>query len=319
MGQYNYDKFLLDTVISKLSPDVSPVWFIMDVLSIGKEAAYRRLRGEVALTLKEAVLLSQRLNLSLDEVIGENNGKVRPFRLCLADFGNPREEDYCILEEYVDALFRAQYDPSSTLTVLVNTFPQQLYLRYKNILKFFLLKWNYQNVAGQAKTYHQVKIPDRMQQIFRSSLEAYMQFTSTCFILDKQIGFSFATNLRYFASVGLVNAAETDMIRKEAHLMLNYLEQLAIIGQYENGNKVYMYVSNTSVDRPCFNIKIQKEYLSVFETCILNGIASTDETSYRKMRDWHASRRRLSTLISQSGELQRITFFEELHRQVDAV
>lgn len=317
MTAYNYDKALFDAIKAKLPTDINPVWFIMDTLSIGKEAVYRRLRGEVALTLREAVLLAGKLGLSIDEITGNGDKKVRHLRMCLAEFENPDETDYLILQGYVDLLFRARQDPFSSLSISANTFPQQIYLRYPGLLKFFLFKWIYHNGSAQTKSYSQVTIAERMYRIFRDSLDAHMQFASTCFILDKQIGQYLSADLRYYTCVGLLSETEMQSIRNEAHKMVNYMEQLAVTGRYDNGSQVQIYVSDISFERSYYNIKINEEYVSIIETCILNGIASTDKISYLKMEDWLDSRRRLSTLITQSGELQRVAFFTQLRRQLD--
>ena len=53
--------------------------YIMDIISIGKEAVYRRLRGEVPFTFYEVSLLSQSLGISLDQIVGTNRaGKDYP-------------------------------------------------------------------------------------------------------------------------------------------------------------------------------------------------------------------------------------------------
>ena len=43
---------------------------LMDILYIGKEAVYRRLRGEVPFTLNEASIISKKLGVSLDQIVG---------------------------------------------------------------------------------------------------------------------------------------------------------------------------------------------------------------------------------------------------------
>lgn len=317
MTIFDYDKALLKAVKAKLPEGVNPVWFVMDTLSIGKEAAYRRLRSEVPLTLRESVLLADRLELSIDEVTGERSSRVRPLRLCLAEFENSEETDYQILQNYVDLLFRARHDPFSSLTISANTFPQQIYLHYPSLLKFFLFKWIYHNESPYVKSYSLVKITERMQRIFRDSVDNHMQFASTRFILDKQIGQYLAADLRYYTSVKLLTEEEMQTIRSDAHKMINYMEQLAITGKYPNGNRVEMYISDISFERSYYNIKINDDHVSVIETCILNGISSTDRISYQKMERWLNSRRRLSTQISQCGEAQRIAFFSQMRRQMD--
>ncbi len=317
METHDYNKTLLDAVRAKLSADINPVWFVMDILSIGKEAAYRRLRGEVCLNLQEAVLLSKKLGISLDEITENYDEKIQHLHMRLAEFENPDERDYHILREYIDLLLSSSMDTFSHITISTNTFPQQIYLGYKSLLNFFLFKWIYHNKSGRGKAYHQVKIPNRMQQIFDDSLHAYRQFASTCFIFDKQIGQSLVTDLKHFVSIGLIREEDKENIRREAYIMLNYMEQICINGVYENGNKVQIYISDISFERSYYNLKIHENYLSIIEACILNGVASSNKISYLKMEEWIDSRRRLSTLITQSGEFQRIEFFSSLRKLLD--
>ena len=42
---------------------------LADILYMGKEAVYRRLRGEVAFTIDEVALLSKKLGISIDQYI----------------------------------------------------------------------------------------------------------------------------------------------------------------------------------------------------------------------------------------------------------
>ena len=39
---------------------------------MGKEAVYRRLRGEVSFTREEVALISRRLGISIDQIIGNH-------------------------------------------------------------------------------------------------------------------------------------------------------------------------------------------------------------------------------------------------------
>lgn len=59
--------------------------YIMDIISIGKEAVYRRLRGEVPFTFYEVSLLSQSLGISLDQIVGTNRAEGAVFNLNVAD------------------------------------------------------------------------------------------------------------------------------------------------------------------------------------------------------------------------------------------
>ena len=60
---------LIEAVKEKLPLKENLANLLIDTLYIGKEAIYRRLRGEVPFTLEEAALISRKLGVSLDNVI----------------------------------------------------------------------------------------------------------------------------------------------------------------------------------------------------------------------------------------------------------
>lgn len=313
----DYDRALLKAVKAKLPEEINPVWFIMDTLSIGKEAAYRRLRGEVPFTLKDAALLSKQLDISLHEVVNRDSSRIYYYGMYLLDFEMPGPEDYRVLEVYLDNIRREYIDLFSQLAITANMFPPQLYLRYKGITRFAVFKWLYHSGERQAKAYHQVKIAERMQQVFRDSWEVHQCIRTTYYLFDRLLCRSLVQDLRYFSSVGLLRDEDREAIRLEAHKLLDYMEQVAIRGRYENGNEVHMYVSDIHFNKSFYNLKAGRIHLSAIETCVLNNLGSTEKTCYDKVDQWIQSRRRLSTLISQSCEPQRIAFFNEQRQQLN--
>lgn len=58
---------LVNAVKEKLPSKENLANTLMDILYIGKEAIYRRLRGEVPFTLAEAAVISRKLGISLDK------------------------------------------------------------------------------------------------------------------------------------------------------------------------------------------------------------------------------------------------------------
>lgn len=77
---------------------------LMDTLYIGKEAVYRRLRGEVPFTLQESALISRKLGISLDKIIGLSFKSNAMFNINIVDYDDPFESYYNILEKYVSLI-----------------------------------------------------------------------------------------------------------------------------------------------------------------------------------------------------------------------
>ena len=57
---------LIESMKEKIPEGANLANLLMDILYIGKEAVYRRLRGEVPFTFTEAAVISQKLGVSLD-------------------------------------------------------------------------------------------------------------------------------------------------------------------------------------------------------------------------------------------------------------
>ncbi len=70
---------------------------LTDKLNIGREAAYRRLRGEVPFTFGEAGVLSAQMNFSLDRTVGALDFGNVLFRLSFSDY-------HTALEDYTEVI-----------------------------------------------------------------------------------------------------------------------------------------------------------------------------------------------------------------------
>ena len=102
---------LIEALKEKLPPKTNLANLLMDTLYIGREAIYRRLRGEVPFTLEEAALISRKLGVSLDKIVGVSFSANAVFDLNVVDHDDPFNAYFTILSRYVK-IFRAfQDDP----------------------------------------------------------------------------------------------------------------------------------------------------------------------------------------------------------------
>ena len=119
---------LIEALKEKLPPKTNLANLLMDTLYIGREAIYRRLRGEVPFTLEEAALISRKLGVSLDKIVGVSFSANAVFDLNVVDHDDPFNAYFTILSRYVK-IFRAfQDDPTTALGTSSNTIPQTLSL-----------------------------------------------------------------------------------------------------------------------------------------------------------------------------------------------
>ncbi|MEZ4773986.1 MAG: hypothetical protein R3D00_12445 [Bacteroidia bacterium] len=76
----SFQELLFDKIKEKIPPHESLPNYITDILNIGIDGAYRRIRGETPLKIDEIIKLSQEFRISLDELTQEIQGNTIVFR-----------------------------------------------------------------------------------------------------------------------------------------------------------------------------------------------------------------------------------------------
>lgn len=315
-----YDN-LLNAVREKIPQRTVLVNTLVDLLCIEKEAVYRRLRGEVAFTFAEIVTIANEFGISLDNLIGTVTAKSRPFQLKLVDFVNPVDIDYDMLDQYVDILGLAREDEQSELIDCTNILPQQLYMKYKYISRFYLFKWMYQcGGPGKSKRFQDISVTDRFEGIQLAGVEESRYIRNTYYILDPLIFHYLVNDINYFQSIHLITFDEVKLLKEELLRLLNEMEILATRGYFEEtGNKVFLYISSVNFDTSYWCVQVKNYHISMIKTFILSSVASLDEGTYDKLRKWLRALIRSSIMISVSGERQRILFFEKQRELIECL
>lgn len=155
-------KELITTMREMIPEGNNLAGMLMEILCIGKEAVYRRLRGEVAFSFNEVVLISKRLGISLDKIASNSFPDGTLFDLNLPHVENPLQDYHESLIRYLSFFKFIKDDPSAEVCTASNVIPYTFYSSYEQLTKFRLCRWMYQN--RQIKTPFQLKdlyIPDK--------------------------------------------------------------------------------------------------------------------------------------------------------------
>lgn len=92
---------LINEMRERIAPKETLANFLTNTLCMGKEAVYRRLRGEVAFTFDEVALISHKLGISIDQIVGNHLSNRATFDLNLQNSPDPIDSYYEILERYL--------------------------------------------------------------------------------------------------------------------------------------------------------------------------------------------------------------------------
>ena len=156
-------KELINEMKDRMPQDQSLASYLINTLCIGKEAAYRRLRGEVAFTLDEIAIISCNLGISIDQIIGNHLANRVTFNMNLLHKSDLLESYHEIIERYHQLLYLIKGDDNTEIYTASNTIPFVLYSSYEYLTKFRLCQWIYQNGEIKApNSLSEVQIPEKL-------------------------------------------------------------------------------------------------------------------------------------------------------------
>ena len=93
--------------------------------------------------------------------------------------------------------------------------------------------------------------------------------------------------------------------------MADDLEELATRGKSQMGNDIRIYISNINFEATYSYLDTSTVQLSLIRIYSINSISTQDSEMFRGLKEWIQSLKKFSTLISESGEMQRIQFFKQ--------
>lgn len=302
---------LVNAVREKLPSKDNLANALMDILYIGKEAIYRRLRGEVPFTLTEAAIISRKLGVSLDKMIGVSFQDNAVFDMNIVGSNKPLETYYSMLEKQVELFHAVEEDENSEIGTSSNIIPQTLSLNYDMLSKFRLFKWMYQNENIRCKHFDELNIPQNMVDKQKEYARMVSRIHSVDYIWDNMIFSHLVTDIQYFCSIHLITDEDKNLLKEELFVLIDEMEALAARGKSKAGNDVRIYISNINFEATYSYLETSSTQLSLIRIYSINSITTQDPEMFRGLKEWIQSLKKFSTLISESGEMQRIQFFKQ--------
>lgn len=302
---------LVNAVREKLPSKENLANTLMDILYIGKEAIYRRLRGEVPFTLTEAAVISRKLGISLDKMIGVSFQNNAVFDMNIVDSSQPFETYYSILEKQVELFQKVKEEEYSEIGTSSNIIPLTLSLDYNMLSKFRLFKWMYQNENIKCKHFESLEISKNLIDKQKEFVDTASHIRSIDYILDDMVFSHLVNDIQYFCDIHLISNEDRDLLKEELFLLIDSLEELTTRGKNKMGNDTKIYISNINFEATYSYLDTSQVQLSMIRIYSINSITTLDHEMFRGLKEWIQSLKKFSTLISESGEMQRIQFFKQ--------
>jgi len=293
---------------------------LTELLGIEKEAVYRRLRGSVPFSFQEVHKIAVHFGLSLDGIAENILLLHRQMTVLTVDLLNPREKDYRIIENFTEQLNRLKKDPNSESGAVGTVIPASLCVNYEFIYKFYLFKWahqfgNLQNI----KPLSEITVTERLKQINKDFVKTVRSSPKSVYIFDRRFIENFVNDVRFFFDIRLITKEDILRLKKDLHLLLNDLEHFSGDDHFAAGNKPEIFLANIHIDANYNYIDSAKCKLTILRSMTFSDSYSFDEIIFENMKNWLTFLKRTSTFISEGSAAERIHFFEQQRKIVEAL
>ena len=311
-----YD-FFIKTLHEKYPQKSELTEALMDLLSIEREAAYRRLRKDVMFAAEEVFKIASAWNISLDEIVGGNAKQVF-FQTNLLNQLSSSKAEAERMERIVAWVDSMKDIPDLEFFNVCNRIPHSLSAGFPHLEKLQLLRWSYRNVNEKALSFSEIVLYPAVAKLSADYYQRIKNVAQTTYIWDYMLLNQMIGDVRYFHSIYLITDEEKAFIKNQLYAFVDYMEKVAIKGCWpETGKQVNLYISHINIDTNYSYFYSKDIKLCLIHAFVKSEIYTGNPIMVEEFRNWLQSKKRSSILISETDEKSRIDFFKKQYQLID--
>ena len=313
-----------DIVIKKIRENIPEginlTNYLSDLLNIGRESVYRRIRGEINFTFEEVVIISQNMGFSIDNLIGIKKDANALYNIHMLQRMDYSDIYASKMLEY-GHLFRETSEQMPTKArISVNTLPYFFHINYEALSKLRIYKWLYQNQKIKPNDkYSEYILPKKVLDAHKTFFNDIQTIPHITMIMDNNVFWSVTKDIEYFLKRNLLSDEDIVVLKKELHKIVDALENMATEGVCRNGVKVEMYVSAVDLEASYLHYEYGDGEFAQVRIFSISGIDSFDPGICKVQKEWMESQKRFCVLISESGEMQRFEYMNKQREYIDSI
>ncbi|MDR1436658.1 MAG: hypothetical protein LBI65_00925 [Candidatus Symbiothrix sp.] len=310
-------KFFFEIVKNRLSPNLRLADVVGDVLSVGSDSAYRRIRGEKELTLNETAKLCRYFDISLDSVINLRSDNI-PFKytpLDLKDMNN-----YYTYMKGLAALFDSiAKSGEKEICFMAIDIPVAHFTPFLELTLFKIYTW-FQSINNLQVTYDRfvsgLDIPFLVD-IYAAIDNAYKQIPSTEIWTNSTLD-PLLHLIDYYFDMNCFEKKETaDLIGYQLYRLIENMEKYA--GKEEKAKAIpfRMYLSPIDLMNDFMISKRDGITVTSIKLYTINGIFTSNEFFCSEVEKWMQNTVSKSLRLSGASEKERYKFFQNLKNKTN--
>ncbi|HRI78522.1 MAG TPA: helix-turn-helix transcriptional regulator [Cyclobacteriaceae bacterium] len=317
----------LEQIKSKLAPNLSFVDELAELLSISRDSAYRRIRGETVLSLDEIRLLTSRYGISLDDFLSPSNDRVS-FQLKALDVADFSFEKWfkSILDNL--ELFLAYPETDKRMTFDAKDLPIFYYFQFPRLAAFkiyFWMKTFAQDIKLTAGKYDSKMVDNRLIAMANKIWDRYSKIPCTEIITYELLNVTLR-QIEYAYDCGMFTHKEEALtLCDDCSLLSNHLQRQAELGnkitygQDEPGASFKIYVNEVLIGSNSILFEMGPKRIAFITPNNFNLLMTTHEAFCQITLNHINNLIDKSVLITASAKRQRSKFFNRIEETIQGV
>lgn len=324
MNQHSgIQEILFQRIKSSLSPNLSFVHELSELLGISYDSAYRRIRGEKELTLDELQLICSRFTVSIDEILSFKSDHVSFKTLAIGQDGFTFEHWLQALMSQMKMIYECK---QREIIYAAKDIPIFYYFEFPEIAAFKFFFWHKILIpSADYKNEHvDLDVPGELFETGRSLLRCYMKIPVVEIWSEDTIA-SVIRQIDYCLASGFF-AKKEDAIRlcQVLDLWLDHVQNQADKGfQYLRGmepagieNSYRLFHNEVLVNDNTILVQADGQKTAYLTYNIINQLITANPSFCAQIENSLRNLMQKSTMISGTSAKERYRFFNSLHEKV---
>jgi hypothetical protein len=299
---------------------ISLVDHMMEILKMSDTSVYRRMRGEISLTMDEIILLCNLFNISFDSMLNLKGNTVN-FGFNLMTSETDLRNYFLAIAHDMEVLSRNKTGKAIYAAEDIPIFHNFGFPDLAKFKIFYLLKSVINIEALQGVKYNNELVSEEVSDAGRQLYDAYAKIPSieiwtemTPVSLFKQIEFSWESGLFESKEVALAicDAAKDmfDLLKKSATLGCKFDSQQRMVG---GGQHYQLYSSDIEIGNNCILTDFEGDKTAYLAFNTFNKLTTRDRSFCDEIHRWQNNLIGKSNPLSTVSEKKRNQFFQSIN------
>ncbi|MDR1810356.1 MAG: hypothetical protein LBR34_08140 [Prevotella sp.] len=303
---------LTTKILESIPSHIKPITYLMDTLDIGRESAYRRVRGEIPFTFDEVSKLSLDLDFSIDEVI--NAGKIS--RTFLDLLTRQPEADVSFTEmfrKYGHIIDHLEENDSAVMIASLNRLPLCLLTTNDTLFKFYYLNYLYQlsgDEAFEKVSFSNMTLPPDVVSLKEKFIAQLMNVHQFMFVISKSLFLTICREIQYFYNRKFISDNDVVILQNALYDLLDTVKKTIQSGTSSFDTRYFFYLSYMDISANSACLTCGDDVVAQFWIYGSNFIEVRNQEVCYMYKEWFEYLKKYTVMISTSNEMFQIKFFD---------